>query len=201
MKKVTPFVLFLSIFSAFAFKSVDKPTPPPVKWTVDKANSVVKFSVTRLLIEEVEGVFKDFDGSMENTKPDFSDAKISFSVKTGTLNSEDDYRDEHIKGEDFLDVAKYPLMTFVSTSFKPAGGSNYKLAGNLTIHGKTLPVTFDVVYGGTSTVAGKQKAKFKANAEINRFDYDLKWSKLTEAGGLVVSKEVKIILDIEMNKG
>jgi polyisoprenoid-binding protein YceI len=173
---------------------------PPGKWAVDKTSSSIKFNVIRLLIEEVEGKFENFDGSMEATKPDFSDAKISFTVDATSLNSDDEYRDKHIKGEDFMDVTKYPKMTFVSTAFKPAGGNNYKLTGNLTIHGKTLSTTFDVVYNGTKTVGGKQRANFSANAEIDRFNFDLKWNKITEAGGLVVSKEVKIIMELDMVK-
>ena len=90
-------------------------------------------------------------------------------------------------------------MKFVSTSFTPAGGKNYKLAGNLTIRDVTKPVVFDVTYGGVA-VMGKTKAGFKAKTTINRFDYNLKWDKATEAGGLVVSKDVDLTVNVEMNK-
>lgn len=91
-------------------------------------------------------------------------------------------------------------MQFQSTSFKPVGGNKYKLAGNLTIRDVTKPVVFDVTYGGSLTNQGKTKAGFKAKTTINRFDYNLKWDKATEAGGLVVSKDVELLLNIQMNK-
>ena len=172
----------------------------PTKWTVDKAHSNVKFNVTHMVVSEVEGSFKLFDGSMETLKPDFSDAKVNFSVDVASLNTDNDNRDKHLKGDDFFNAEKFPAMQFQSTSFKPAGGNKYKLAGNLTIRDVTKPVVFDVTYGGQVTNQGKTKAGFKAKTTINRFDYNLKWNKATEAGGLVVSKEVELILNVQMNK-
>jgi polyisoprenoid-binding protein YceI len=171
------------------------------KWTIDKAHSNVKFNVTHLVVSEVEGSFKLFDGSMENSKPDFSDAKINFTVDVNSVNTDNEMRDKHLKGDDFFNAEKFPAMKFESTSLKPAGGKNYKLAGNLTIRDVTKPVVFDVTYGGTAVAMGKTKAGFKAKTTINRFDYNLKWDKATEAGGLVVSKEVELIVNVEMNKG
>jgi polyisoprenoid-binding protein YceI len=110
-------------------------------------------------------------------------------------------RDKHLKGDDFFSADKFPAIKFQSTSFTPAGGKNYKLAGNLTIRDVTKPVVFDVTYGGTAVTNGKTKTGFKAKTSINRFDYNLKWNKATEAGGLVVSKEVELIVNVEMNKG
>lgn len=171
------------------------------KWTIDKAHSNVKFNITHLVVSEVEGSFKLFDGSMENTKADFSDAKINFTVDVNSVNTDNDMRDKHLKGDDFFNAEKFPTMKFQSTSLKPVGGKNYKLAGNLTIRDVTKPVVFDVTYGGTAVAMGKTKAGFKAKTTINRFDYNLKWDKATEAGGLVVSKEVELIVNVEMNKG
>ena len=144
----------------------------------------------------MDGSFKLFDGSMENTKPDFSDAKISFTIDVNSVNTDNDMRDKHLKSDDFFNAEKYPAMKFQSTSFTPAGGSNY----NLTIRDVTKPVVFDVVYGGTAVMMGKTKVGFKAKTTINRFDYNLKWNKATEAGGLVVSKDIDIAVNVEMNK-
>ena len=170
------------------------------KWVIDKAHSNVKFSVTHLVVSEVEGNFKMFDGSMENAKGDFSDAKINFTVDVNSINTENDMRDKHLKSDDFFNAEKFPAMKFQSTSFTPAGGSKYKLAGNLTIRDVTKPVVFDVNFGGTALNMGKTKAGFKAKTTINRFDYNLKWNKATEAGGLVVSKDVELVVNVEMNK-
>jgi polyisoprenoid-binding protein YceI len=172
----------------------------PAKWSIDKAHSNVKFTVTHLVVSEVEGSFKIFDGSMENTKADFSDAKVNFTVDINSLNTDNDMRDKHLKSNEFFGAEKYPSMKFQSTSFTPAGGKNYKLAGNLTIRDVTKPVIFDVTYGGTANMMGKTKIGFKAKTTINRFDYNLKWDKATETGGLVVSKDVDLIVNVEMNK-
>jgi polyisoprenoid-binding protein YceI len=172
----------------------------PTKWGIDKAHSNVKFAVTHLVVSEVEGSFKLFDGSMESSKPDYSDAKINFTVDVNSLNTENEMRDKHLKSDDFFSAEKFPSMKFESTSFTPAGGNKYKLAGNLTIRDVTKPVVFDVTYGGSAVNMGKTKLGFKAKTSIDRFDYNLKWNKATEAGGLVVSKEVELIVNVEMNK-
>jgi polyisoprenoid-binding protein YceI len=170
------------------------------KWVIDKAHSNVKFAVTHLVVSEVEGNFKMFDGNMENAKGDFSDAKINFTVDVNSINTENEMRDKHLKSDDFFNAEKFPAMKFQSTSFTPAGGNKYKLAGNLTIRDITKPVVFDVTFGGTALNMGKTKAGFKAKTTINRFDYNLKWNKATEAGGLVVSKDVELVVNVEMNK-
>lgn len=170
------------------------------KWTIDKAHSNVKFTVTHMVVSEVEGSFKIFDGSMEHTKPDFSDAKVEFSVDINSINTDNENRDKHLKSDDFFNAEKYPSMKFVSTSFTPTGGNKYTLVGNLTIRDVTKPVTFDVTYGGSVADKGGLKSGFKAVTKINRFDYNLKWDKATEAGGLVVSKEVDITVNVELKK-
>ena len=168
------------------------------KWVIDKAHSSVKFTVTHLVISEVEGTFKLFDGSMENTKPDFSDAKISFTVDVNSLSTDNDFRDKDLKSDNFFNAEKFPAMKFESISFTPLGGNKYKLIGNLTIRDVTKAVTFDVTFGGSVNAMGGTRRGFKAKTTINRFDYNLKWNKVTEAGGLVVSKDVEITVNVEM---
>ncbi|MEJ7769135.1 MAG: YceI family protein [Chitinophagaceae bacterium] len=170
------------------------------KWSIDKSHSNVKFAVTHMVVTETEGNFKLFDGSMEHTKPDFSDAKVEFSVDVASIDTDNEKRDKHLKSDDFFNAEKYPAMKFVSTSFTPSGGNKYKLAGNLTIRDVTKPITFDVTYGGSVNERGGVKSGFKAKSTINRFDYNLKWDKATEAGGLVVSKEVDITVNVELKK-
>lgn len=214
MKRKISFALLavVSIFTGFAFTAADVNTQPQqvsntilpapnTTWTVDPAHSNVKFSVTHMVVSEVEGSFKLFDGSMENTKADFSDAKISFTVDVASINTDNEMREKHLKSDDFFNAEKYPQMKFVSTSLTPAGGNKYKLAGNLTIRDVTKPVVFDVTYGGTVTAMGSERLGFKAKTTIDRFDYNLKWNKAVEAGGLVVSKDVDITVNVEMKKG
>lgn len=171
------------------------------KWTVDATHSNVRFTVTHLVISEVEGSFKKFDGDLTSSKPDLTDAVINFSVDVNSINTDNDMRDKHLKSDDFFNAPQYPNMTFKSTSFKKVSGNKYELYGNLTIRDVTKPVKFDVVYGGTATDGyGNTKAGFKATTSINRFDYGLKWNGLTGAGDATVSKEVAIDLRLEFTQ-
>lgn len=170
------------------------------KWALDRGHSNVKFTITHMVISEVEGSFKLFDGSMEASKPDYSDAKIVFSVDVASINTDNENRDRHLKSDDFFNAEKYPKMSFESTAFKPLGNNKYKLDGNLTIRDVTKPVSFDVTYGGSINTNRGAVAGFKAKTSINRFDYNLKWDRATETGGLVVSKEVDITVNVEMRE-
>jgi polyisoprenoid-binding protein YceI len=168
-------------------------------WTVDFVHSSVKFTVTHLVISEVEGVFKTYSGTVTSTNPDFADATIDFEVDVKSINTDNESRDKHLKSADFFDAEKYPQITFKSTSFKKLTGNNYELIGNLTMHGITKSVKFTVIYGGTVDDGyGHTKAGFKATTTIDRFDYDLKWNAITEAGSAVVSKEVTISVKLEL---
>ncbi|HTH30216.1 MAG TPA: YceI family protein [Lacibacter sp.] len=93
----------------------------PTKWTLDKSHSNLKFTVTHMVVSETEGSFKIFDGTVEHTKADMSDAKINFSVDMNSINTENENRDKHLKGDDFFNAEKYPTATFVGKSFKPLG--------------------------------------------------------------------------------
>ena len=174
----------------------------PAKWVLDKTHTNVRFSVSHLVVSDVDGSFKSFDGSMTSSKPDFSDAVINFTVDVNSINTDNENRDKHLKSDDFFNAEKFPQMKFVSKSFKALGNNKYTLTGDLTIRDITKTVSFDVTYGGTVTSAamGGTHAGFKAKTTINRFDYNLKWDKATEGGGLVVGKEVEITLNIDVKK-
>lgn len=169
------------------------------KWSVDNAHSSVRFTVVHMVISEVEGSFKTYNATITASKPDFTDANIDFSIDVNSISTENEMRDNHLKGPDFFDAAKFPTMNFKSTSFKKVTGNNYELLGNLTIRDVTKPVKFDVVYGGTvKDPRGTVKAGFKATSVISRAAYGLKWNNLTEAGGAVVSDDVSIQLRLEL---
>lgn len=170
-------------------------------WTIDRSHSNVRFTVSHLVISEVEGNFKTFEGSITASKPDFTDAVINFSVDVNSINTDNEMRDDHLKNDDFFNAEKYPKMTFKSTSFKQLKGNKYELTGLLTIRDVTKTVKWNVTYGGTTNDPwGNTKAGFKASTEINRLDYGLKWNTLTEAGGAVVGSEVTIDLKLEFAK-
>lgn len=170
------------------------------KWTLDKGHSNVKFTVTHMVVSEVDGSFKNFDGTVESSKPDFSDAVINFTVDVSSVDTDNENRDKHLKSDDFFNAEQFPQMKFQSTAFKPLGGNKYQLNGNLTIRDITKPVSFDVTYGGSINTPKGAKVGFKAKTTINRFDYNLKWDRATEAGNLVVAKEVVVTINAQFNE-
>jgi polyisoprenoid-binding protein YceI len=190
--------LFLSIFTIVV---ITIPAFSQGNWVVDNSHSNVKFTVTHLVISEVEGNFTTFTGTMQSSKPDFTDAIINFSVDVVSINTDNDTRDKHLKSDDFFNAEKYPKLTFKSLIFKKITDKKYELTGDLTIRDVTKRVKFDVTYGGTVKDGyGNTKAGFKAIATINRFDYNLKWNSVTEAGGVVVGPDVNIQLNLEFGQ-
>ena len=215
MKKIVFSLLMFSSFGFFGFTTapmVSVPSPAihsaaqphqaATRWAIDKAHSNVRFSVTHLVVSDVDGGFKSFDGNMTASKPDFTDAVINFTVDVNSITTDNENRDKHLQSDDFFNAPKFPQIKFVSKSFQALGNNKYKLTGDLTIRDVTKTVAFDVTYGGTITSAamGGTHAGFKAKTTINRFDYNLKWNTATEAGGMVVGKDVDITLNIDMKK-
>lgn len=160
-------------------------------WAVDKAHSKVGFSVTHLMLSEVDGNFKTFDAKLISAKPDLSDAMIELTADINSINTENERRDGHLKTPDWFDAAKFPSLTFKSTSFKKVDGKKYKVTGDLTMHGVTKPVTLDAVLTGPVTMEnprGKQeKAGLKISGTIKRSDFGVGSSSTA-----VVSEEVEI---------
>lgn len=169
-------------------------------WKVDKSHSNVKFAVSHMVVSEVEGSFRVFDGSLVASKADLSDAKVNFSVDVASVNTDNEKRDGHLKSDDFFNAEKFPKMSFVSKSMKPLGGNKYALTGDLTLRDVTKTVTFDVTYGGQINTGRGVKAGFKAKATIDRLAYGLKYAPALETGGLAVGKEVDITVLLEMDQ-
>lgn len=194
MKKVKMMFAAIALFAATGVNAQSK-------WNVDASHSNVKFSVSHLVVSEVEGSFRKFDGTIDAPTEDFNNATINFTVDVASVNTDNDKRDEHLKSDDFFNAEKYPKMIFKSTSFKKGKGNNYTLEGNLTIRDVTKKVKMNVTYGGTMKDPwGNTKAGFKTTAAISRKEFGLKWNTMTEAGGAVVGDEVTIILKLEFGK-
>jgi polyisoprenoid-binding protein YceI len=188
--------LFSLVILAFMVSGIAAQTT----WNVDKVHSNVKFNVSHMVVSEVEGSFRGFEGSLVASKADLSDASIKFSVDVNSVNTDNERRDGHLKSDDFFNAEKFPKMTFVSKSFKPLGGNKYKLTGDLTIRDVTKTVEFDVTYGGQINTGRGIKAGFKARVTIDRLQYGLKYAPALEAGGLAVGKDVEIIVNLEMDQ-
>ncbi len=173
----------------------------PSSWSVDVKHSNISFNVTYMAIAQISGKFTGFNGTMENEKADFSDAKINFTIDSKTVDTDDPGRDKHLNSDDFFNTEIYPEIKFTSTSFKPVGDNKYELSGDMTMRDVTKPVTFDVKYGGSVTDArGNTRSGFKVRAVIDRLAYGIKWANKTPNGGLVVDKDVEIVLNIQMRK-
>lgn len=170
-------------------------------WTIDTMHSEIGFKVKHLVISTVSGKFTKFEGSIEAEGDDFNNAKVTFSADIDGIDTGVADRDGHLKSPDFFDAANHPKLTFESTSFTNKGGSDYELQGNITIRGVAKPITLKVEHGGTGPNAyGQTVAGFELQGKINRKDFGLNWSAVTEAGGIVVSDEVKLFMNIEVVK-
>ncbi len=172
-----------------------------VTWKIDPVHSNVQFTVTHMMISEVTGHFKDFAVTMAQGKDDFSGSTLDVSIKAASISTDNDTRDNHLRSADFFDATKYPDLTFKSTSFDKTGENEYRIAGDLTMHGITKSVSLDTKYlGQIKDSKGTVYAGFKATGKINRYDYNLKWNRSLDAGGLLVSENVDITLNVKMVK-
>lgn len=170
-------------------------------WTIDTSHSEVGFKVKHLVISSVTGKFKSFEGTVEADKEDFSDARTKFSADITSIDTGNEQRDGHLKSPEFFDAANHPKLSFESTGVLNEGGGDYTLKGNLTLRGITKPVELDVEFGGIQKdFYGNTVAGFEITGKINRQDFGLTWSAVTEAGGLVVSDEIKLHINIEAIK-
>lgn len=172
-------------------------------WKLDTNHSEVKFKVKHLVVSTVTGNFNTFSATVESNNDKFADAKISFEADVNSIDTKNENRDGHLKSPDFFDAASHPKITFTSKSFKQKKDDEYELVGDLTIRGTTKEVKLAVTYNGTVKGFGGSfdVAAFEITGKINRQDYGLKWSALTESGGVVVSDEVKFEILAEFIKG
>jgi len=163
------------------------------KWVIDPAHSEIEFKVRHLMITNVTGSFTSFSSEAETDGDDFTTARISFTAPITSISTGHEQRDEHLKTADFFELEKYPNISFVSNGLKKKGEDVYELDGDLTIKDVTKKIKLNVEAGGIAKDPwGQTKAGFSVTGKINRKDFGLNWSAVTEAGGMVVSDEVRI---------
>ena len=192
MKRITGLLLLMVIATVFASAQSN--------WKLDKVHSSITFTVRHMVISNVTGSFKDYTIDLKSGKDDFSDAEVQSTIKVGSLSTDNAMRDNHLKSDDFFNAEKYPEIQFKSTSFEKLSDTKYKITGDLTIRDVTKAVTFDATLNGTLKTNRGLLAAWNATTTINRFDYNLKWNKTIETGGLIVGQDVIITLNLEMNK-
>lgn len=169
-------------------------------YKLDTAHSDILFKVKHLMITTVTGQFKTFDATFTSDAEDFSDARIQFTAAVDSIETRNEQRDAHLKSDDFFNAEKFPELTFVSTSFEK-NEEGYQLKGHLTIRDITKPITLNVDYMGTVVDPwGQTKTGFEAEGKIKRKEFGLNWDAVTEAGGIVVSDEIKLQLNVQFIK-
>ena len=171
------------------------------KWAVDPTHSKIGFKVKHLMISNVLGSFREFEGEVTTVGNDFSKSVISFSLNTASIDTEIADRGGNLKSGDFFDAENFPQISFEGSGLTDLGGDMFELTGNLTIKGVTLPTTLAVEFGGiNSDPWGNVKAGFSVTGKIKRKDWGLTWNAALETGGVLVGEEVKIDCDIQLLK-
>jgi len=171
-----------------------------VTWEMDPAHSSFQFKVRHKTVSSVKGDFSKFRGVVMIDDKDITQMKVEVAIEATSVNTGHTQRDEHLRGPDFFDVAKYPTITFVSRKVIKADGDRLRVMGDLTIHGVTREITVDVE-GPTPEVkdpGGNLRRGATATAKINRRDLGLTWNKVLDNGGLVVGNEVNIYVEVEL---
>jgi polyisoprenoid-binding protein YceI len=172
-------------------------------WTIDPTHSEVGFKIKHLMITNVKGHFKQYEAHVESDHADkFHDASIRFEANIGSIDTGNEQRDGHLKSPDFFDAEKFPKLTFVSTKTESKGSDGmYEVHGNLNMHGVSKPVILEAEFSGIAKdLYGNIKAGFNISGKLSRKDFGLTWNAPTEAGGVVVSDEVKIHAEIQLIK-
>ena len=171
------------------------------KWAIDPTHSEIGFKVKHLMINTVSGKFGKFEGSVETDGDDFSTARINFTADVASINTNNEQRDGHLKGAEFFDGEKYPQFKFTGAKLNLVSGDKYTLTGDLDLHGVTKPVTLDVEFGGIAKDPwGNTKAGFTINGKVNRKDWGLSWNAPLETGGVLLSEEVKLHIEVQLAK-
>jgi len=175
----------------------DTQFPAAGTWALDVTHTAVEFEAKHLMISKVKGRFAEFEGAL-TVADDPTKSSVSVAIKAASIDTRTEARDDHLRSADFLEVDKYPELTFVSTGVEHDGGDDWRIRGDLTIHGITKPVTLKAEFEGqTIDPWGGQRVAFSAETKIDREDWGLTWNQALEAGGWLVGKEIKLKIEVE----
>ena len=170
-------------------------------WSIDPAHSHVEFAVRHLMISTVKGRFTDVSGVVRTHDGDPAQGEVDITIGVASIDTREAQRDAHLRSADFFDVEHVPTMTFKSRRIEGDAGDRFTLAGDLTIRGVTRPVVLAVTAEGRGKDPwGGERAGFSATTKIKRSDFGLTWNQLLETGGVAVSDDVKISIDVELVK-
>jgi len=177
------------------------PAAQTTTWNIDAAHSNIEFAVKHLMISTVRGRFTGVSGAVTINEQDWTQSSVTATIDVGTIETGQEQRDAHLRSADFFDVEQFPALTFVSKRIEGRGTDHFALVGDLTIHGVTREVRLDASEEGRGKDPwGGERLAFSAKAAIDRRDFGLLWNQALETGGLVVSNEVKISLEVQAVK-
>lgn len=169
-------------------------------YVLDPAHTTIGFVARHAMVTKTRGKFEDFEGTI-TVAENIADSKADVTIKSASINTGNDDRDGHVKGDDFFAVEKYPELTFTATSFNVDEAYNGTVTGDLTIKGVTKPVTLDVETEGLAEDPfGNTRFGFEATTKINRLDYGIDFNAPLKTGGVLVSEEIKIELEVSAIK-
>ena len=201
MKSIVRSLLVVTL-AALPLLAQEAQTTAPVteSWTIDKSHSAAEFKV-RHLMANVGGRFNDFDAVIHLDRTKASNSSVEFTIQATSIDTGNKNRDEHLRSPDFFDVAKFPTITFKSTSIKERSKDLYDVTGDLTMHGVTKRVTLPVQFLGFGRgPGGSEKAGFEITTTINRKDYGVVWNRNLDEGGVLLGDDVKVTINLELNK-
>ena len=166
-------------------------------WEIDATHSQATFSVKHMMISTVRGQFDVLSGKLNIDEQHPENSWVEAEVATASINTRDPKRDGHLKSPDFFDATQYPKITFKSTKVEPTGNNEYRVIGDLTMHGVTRQETFHAEYAGQmKDLYGMQRAAFSVKGSINRKDFGLNWNVALESGGVLVGEKVNVEIDL-----
>lgn len=169
------------------------------QWIVDPLHTNVEFKVKHLMISTVTGQFTSYAINVETEQEDFTHARISFEADVASISTGNSDRDAHLRSDDFFNADQFPKLHFAGTTLVKTGEDTYTLSGDLTIRDITKPINLNVAFNGTMVDPyGNHKAGFEITGKLNRKEFGLKWDAITEAGGVVVSDEVRLHLNVQL---
>ncbi len=165
-------------------------------WEMDTVHSSINFWVRHLMVSKVRGRFTRWSGQLQFDEQNPAASHVEVEIDSASIDTREEQRDNHLRSPDFLDVAKFPKLTFRSRAVRSAGKGRYQVEGDLTMHGVTQPITLDVEHGGQSKDPwGAERTGFSANASLNRKDFGLGWNQALETGGVLVGEKVELELE------
>ena len=171
------------------------------KWALDPTHAEIQFKVKHLMISTVTGHFREFEGEVETEGEDFTTAKVRFSANIKSISTNNEQRDAHLQQGDFFDAEHHPQLTFVSDRLERVDEENFKLYGTLTMRGVSKPVVLNAEYGGlVQDPWGNTRVGFSVTGKINRQDFGVSFSAVTETGGLLLGNDVSLIANVEYVK-